>query len=717
MGTKTKTAAAILVAAICVSFLVRAPWRDSRRTAAVEPSAGDLESVHGADPTAPQAMTAPAADVTAAEAGRRSPGADVPSEGDAATRSKTVLRVVVEDVTERDARRATVTVIGRGVSFGRRDTIQESWSIHGLTSEYDLDPFLARVTQRLDVLRDDELVVELDHPGFFRKRIQVPLSGGVKEESGQTAYEVRVPLLAPTFWPAFSLAVRDAKTREHLEDVELRCVTTALMGVGMHPGPKGNYTLLGDSLSSPIAMRGGHEQDDTEQRVAGMALPSVSGKEQKLFTLGHSGRPKVDRGLIVFARAPGYAWTKIVVDLSTGGDRELLLGPEATLGLRLANVQSDRYAELEMHPLLTIGRPGPNGDPDLIWHQGLDGLLETEGLLLEGLIPGDLFVRVELSPGWRRKPTVLARAELALATGEDRELLVTLADPPEPKALADLGGVVSFPNFGAEEDVRLEFYRSDYRYGDPDHVLPLAELEHVAAALPTWSFHLENVPVDRYQIRLRPLLKSWMIELPAGGRDDVELVIPELAEVLVETVDARTGERVPVEKIAYRTLEVLPDQVTHGGSHAWADSKFEADPGRFRFWAPPGVIHVKTASIPDGLDYGGFAQDLELVPGLQSVRLELTPACTIRFEFRVDGAPLPYEDGIFVGLSRCFRAVGHDGRVGGMYPYSLLQASAPGLYEIDFEGVGSDRFLPIPSRRIEVREGETTEVIVKLRRQ
>ncbi len=67
-------------------------------------------------------------------------------------------------------------------------------------------------------------------------------------------------------------------------------------------------------------------------------------------------------------------------------------------------------------------------------------------------------------------------------------------------------------------------------------------------------------------------------------------------------------------------------------------------------------------------------------------------------------------------MSRCIRAVGHDGRVGGMYPYSLVAASAPGLYEISFEGVGTDRFLPIPPRRVKVSAGETTEVIVELER-
>ena len=141
---------------------------------------------------------------------------------------------------------------------------------------------------------------------------------------------------------------------------------------------------------------------------------------------------------------------------------------------------------------------------------------------------------------------------------------------------------------------------------------------------------------------------------------------------------------------------------------------FEAEPGRFRFWATPGSIRVRTWATPSGANYR-HTQDLELVSGLQSVRLELAPACALRFEFRIDGAALPHEDRIFNGLSGRIRPVGHEGRTEAL-TYWLFQASRPGSYEIDFEGHGSDRFLPIPTRRVEAREGETTEVIVELHR-
>jgi hypothetical protein len=42
--------------------------------------------------------------------------------------------------------------------------------------------------------------------------------------------------------------------------------------------------------------------------------------------------------------------------------------------------------------------------------------------------------------------------------------------------------------------------------------------------------------------------------------------------------------------------------------------------------------------------------------------------------------------------------------------------TAPGVYEISFEGLTKGRFHPIPLRLVDVRAGETAEVIVELRR-
>jgi hypothetical protein len=360
-----------------------------------------------------------------------------------------------------------------------------------------------------------------------------------------------------------------------------------------------------------------------------------------------------------------------------------------------------------------------DGGNQQVHFEPLDETLETEGLRLDGLRPGGYRVTVELGGGsWTKRP-VLAREELSLAAGETRELVLTLTDPPAPPDRVTLGGVVSFPAFDGVEDVRLQLYQANWGYGVAHVELSLAEMVRVGGALPTWSFQLEDIPVGTCQIRLLPFLKSWMIDVPAGGREDVALVIPELAEVLVETVDARTGERIPLEKLRYVYREDLPGRV----HNIWSDqiwTGFEGEPGLFRFWTAPGAAYVTTWEIPSELGYASNHKDLELVPGLQSVRLELAPPCRIRFEFRVDGAAPRLSDGIWdwmhYGTLKSVRAVDHEGRCRGRAGERVAEVSAPGVYEIDFEGLTKDRFHPIPPRLVSVRAGETAEVIVELHR-
>lgn len=699
--------AALLVAAVCMYFLARTPRAEPPlippavdEEMAVDASASEIK---GPGPT-PATKTV-----------QRSPVAKEPLAGLAQDGGTRLLRVILEGITEEDAQLATVTVTGQ--EHGHRwppMRVQDSWPSQGTMSEFDLKPFFARVAQQLEILSGDELRIKVDHPLHFSESTRIPLSSGLELSSGQTVYEARVQLAEVSYWPELTLTVRDANTRANLEDVELRGVPTAFMGTWQLPGTAPIFTTLGDGLSSPILLLGGRKADESEKYAAGLALSPAAGEAAQPIEL--SQPEETERGIMVYARAPGYAWGRIVLDVSKGTKRELLLKPAAVLGVRFANAQLESYAALGNKATLCVTRILPDESEGRVWYQELDETLETEGIRLEALQPGEYAVSVELGGAmeWRQRP-VLAREELSLAAGDTRELVLVLADSPMPSEPASLGGLLSFPTFGGEGSVRLQLYKADYKYGDADFEFSLADMERVDGALPTWSFRLEDLPVGLYQVRLLPFEKNWMIELPAGGREDAEFVLPELAEVLVETVDARTGKRIPLEVLRYGFAEDLPGRVHHDWSGGRTTTSFDGEPGRFRFWTAPGAAYVRTYGIPSELDIGMRRQDLELVPGLQSVQFELGPACTLRFEFQVDGAALPHDDGIFTGLSKGISAIGHEGRVAPV-TYWILEASAPGLYEISFDGIGSDRFLPIQPRRVDVQAGETTEVIVELRR-
>ncbi len=87
---------------------------------------------------------------------------------------------------------------------------------------------------------------------------------------------------------------------------------------------------------------------------------------------------------------------------------------------------------------------------------------------------------------------------------------------------------------------------------------------------------------------------------------------------------------------------------------------------------------------------------------------------------RVDGAAPRLSDGIWdwvhYGTLKCVRAVDHEGRCKGRVGEQLTEVSAPGVYEISFERLTKGRFHPIPPWLVDVRAGETAEVIVELQR-
>ncbi len=687
VSTKLKLTLGV-VAILGGVLLVQALQTEAPPMAAVEPLAVVAERVEtGVVP----AFELPAATVAVPQ----SLVVEEPPAGVPTVEGTNVLRVVLEGITEEDARLTTVTLTGVDERVVWPAEIRDSWPCHGLTSEFDLDPFFPHAL---------ELEVEVDHPDHLSERTRIPLSRGVELANGKTVYEVRVRLALPEFWPEFTLAVRDAHTGAHLDDIEL------VSGPGMTNFTWGHNPIrssLADGLSSPVALMGGRDADEPEVEVPYLGLRPAAGESPRLVKIAHY--MSQGHGVILYARAPGYAWGSIALDLSKSEPRELLLKPGSAIDVRLTNVQLERYRALETKPMLCVQ----------FHFEPLDETLATEGLRLHGLKPGVYAVTVELDGGsWAKRP-VLAREEVSLAAGETRELVLALTDPPAPPDRVTVGGVVSLPAFDGVEDVRLQLYPANWGYGVSIVELSLADMVRAGGALPTWVFQLEDVPVGTCQIRLLPFLKSWMIDVPDGGREDVELVIPELAEVLVETVDARTGERIPLEKLRYVYEQDLPGRV----HNIWSDqiwTGFDGEPGLFRVWMAPGAGYVTTWDIPSELGYAGLRKDLELVPGLQSVRLELVPPCLIHFEILVDGAAPRVSDEIWewvhYGTLKYVRAVDHTGHSRGRVGKQLTEVSAPGIYEISFEGLTKDLFHPIPLRRVDVRAGETTEVIVQLHR-
>ena len=432
----------------------------------------------------------------------RKPTTEAPATEGNTTAATHVLRVVLKGITQEELLitrlegRASM-VEGGWAGFD----VLEAWVCTGLTSTFGLDAMLERLRGD-EELRTNEFWLRIEHPHHARKIVSVSLEHGVEQADGQVVHEVEVELVPPVFWPEMELSVKDADTREHLSDVELRFAPSAYMGMGQLPEAPGVFTLFGEGFHSPIAFRGGRDSEGDPGWVSGLALRPEADQKPRMVSLFQV--EAIDRGVMMYAWSPGYAWGRSVLDISLGADREILLRPGANLRLAFRNVQFEQYAALEKSLGLHVNRVDEEGEESWAWYETLEERSTTDGVVLEGLEEGEYVVRVELGFRYGRKQNdVLFEERLQLAAGRTRELVLALEDPPEARPLTSLSGRVTFPTFEREDEVRLLLFDTmTYHRGGADVDVPMGQLERVPGSPPAWAFQFDELPAGLYQAQL-----------------------------------------------------------------------------------------------------------------------------------------------------------------------------------------------------------------------
>ncbi len=105
-----------------------------------------------------------------------------------------VLRVILEGIPEDASPMTTVTVAGVAGGEVWPAGLRDSWPCQGLTTDFELDAFLAEVAAQDGELRVEELEVQVDHPKHLPETSRVSLSDGEAYGDGRSVYEVRVRL-------------------------------------------------------------------------------------------------------------------------------------------------------------------------------------------------------------------------------------------------------------------------------------------------------------------------------------------------------------------------------------------------------------------------------------------------------------------------------------------------------------------------------------------
>ncbi len=134
----------------------------------------------------------------------------------------------------------------------------------------------------------------------------------------------------------------------------------------------------------------------------------------------------------VFVRSPGYAWSRVEVDESQGGERVVLLDPAGALEVVISGAVTDPGTELRLF--------GRGFQPAFV--ASLAGL-DRSAVLVEALAPDSYSIRAEIGHFWD-KPLVLGETKAEVVAGSRAQVTLELRtiEAPDP---VELAGVVVVP--------------------------------------------------------------------------------------------------------------------------------------------------------------------------------------------------------------------------------------------------------------------------------
>jgi len=493
-------------------------------------------------------------------------------------------------------------------------------------------------------------------------RVENVLAGGRPAVSGQydqprrradgDGWEVVARWIRPTV-----LVVRGLDTGVDLAGVDVAAdALTGGLG-GCHPGTVEEEQWIARDARSPLV------------------VPS-----------GSDDRPQPGTRTL-YVRAPGYAWGCVRVPESLGGEYLVALAPGGALDVLVDGLgASHADAQLRLRPATV-----PEAEPALEERIGSRTLVP-----IEGLETGRWLVTVELGHRYRW-PRVLARGEVDVAVGGLAHLELDVEEVPIPVRAPLAGRVLASPGWGLEKiELRFELLNDAPRGG--------ARGTHSSDARRSqdpsieghevWEWSVEDgVMPGRWSVDFPRLGLGLAVDVPPGGRGDVNLEIPEPVDVLVLTVDANSGLPVTDARLSWMPVRTWSNA---GGRLLDTHSLGE---GRFSLRAPRGRIDLWC--FPERHRF--LRETIDAEPPRSERVLRLDQACGFILRVRDGSTLLPWP--MQWGWSREIRRVGGEGE-GWMVDQdaNLIETrfvvTTPGRYRLEFPSPPG--YAPLPPQEFDV---------------
>jgi hypothetical protein len=402
----------------------------------------------------------------------------------------------------------------------------------------------------------------------------------------------------------------------------------------------------------------------------------------------------------VWVVADGHAFVRVEVPFAGTGESVVLLPPGGRVRVRVPGWESRKDPRCILDSggaQAWLPKPGRKGE------FVLDGL--PCGKSTFRVREGDISTSSDVSTSSRE----IGKATVDVRPGCDETVTIELVTPETSPTVAVWGEVEYDPAWelkstsvrftGLDEgnrDVSEEVKTPKRRPGNP---LP---------------FRTTRLIPGRYQVEVEPQWRTEIVVQPGGGEFRFE--VPPPVEIRVRVVERETGKPIRGAEVhwhgaseglrSYRTEFVRPDP----------------DPGVFTIRAPSDIVDI-SARAPGWLENTRKAwraedPETEALPESGELTMALEKAGMVRVVLRQgEGAFSP------AGLDVWIRLKESKTKAGGSSVHSFSLPGEGGRFTADSVPPGSHfvqvkdkdgRFEPVADRPVEVRAGETTEVVVDL---
>ena len=456
-----------------------------------------------------------------------------------------------------------------------------------------------------------------------------------------------------TRWcPDSVLYVKARDTGMDLARIEAIREREGVWRYALHPGSGEDGRVTLDLLSSPILL---NERDPGDLR-------------ESLRTY--------------FVRSPGYAWGRIGIDMTHGGDYRLDLERGGDLVVKLRGGMPEDPARLRIRNL----------DRDEIAYDGeLGGKADW---VIESLTLGHHRVSVEVGEIWEN-PLVLGSAEVTVQADRRSEVILDLDETPDlhmaplkgiliaPKTLEVDSLHITFDLEGPALDERSErftLFRRDMRIRSEDQDRTILE----------WD--AGPVQTGRYALSLSVLGIGMEVDVTETGATDVVLEIPLLVPMTIAVVEKGTTRRLTPESLTFSA----------GGG---IESVEPGDEGQFTFMAPLGVIELFVTCE----EYEVVIREVRVIPGMAPMIIEMKRACGVRILLK-DGEHSVFPESLWDAIS--VEPENGTGELSGLMSaqHSMtVTVSEPGRYRVRIENIKGyraieDLVIDVPPETILFRE-------------